>query len=245
MTGLAVALLAAASWAVAGDASSAATTKIINLPSYTLHKGDTVLVSVGIWPYFLNNGLTDPNSMFPDTLVVTASGEDSGNCQNQLVLGQFICVNYRFRCMIALPSTPINDPSPMYLIDLYAEALGKPDDPKGTCYASQGFSVNGESSLTLLAFVAAERHLYSQDIQATRGLIQYLSGGSTAMQTNGTCITFAFQFNPRPEDPQTFTVGGFGSKIGLKGSFSSSMNSEDYPNPQSGTLVSVSIRPAQ
>jgi hypothetical protein len=132
----------------------------------------------------------------------------------------------------------------MYLIDLYAEALAKPDDPKGTCYASQALSAAGKPILALQAFVAAERHLYNQDIQATRGLIQFLSGGSAAMQTNGTCITFAFQFNPRPADPQTFTIRGFASQIGLKGAFSSSMNSESYPTPQTGSVVHVSVRPA-
>jgi hypothetical protein len=247
MTGLAVALLAAASCAVAGDASSAATNSIVNRPSYTLHKGDTVLVNVGIWPYFTANGLTDPNSMFPDTLTITASGEGHGDCQNVPVPfpPYLICGNYRFRCMAALPGTPISDATMMYLVDMNAEALAKPDDPKGTCYASQSFSSNGKSILALLAFVAAERHLFGQDIQATRGLIQFLSGGSAGMQPNGTSITFAFQFNPRPTDPQTFTIGGVGSQIGLKDAFSTSMNSEGYPSPETGAVVSVSVRRAQ
>jgi hypothetical protein len=246
MTRLALALLAAASCAVGGDASSAATINdITNRPNYTLHKGDAVLVNVGIWPYFSENGLTDPNSIFPDTLVITASGEGHGDCQNQFVLGQLICVNYRFRCMAVLPGTPINDATAVYLVDMNAEALANPNDPKGTCYASQSYSSSGKSILTLLAFVAAERQVFTQDIQATRGLIQFLSGGSAAMQPNGTWITFAFQFNPRPTDPQSFTVGGFASKVGVKGAFTTSMNSESYPNPQTGSVVSVSVKRAQ
>ncbi len=247
ITAFALVLLAAGCRALGADTSSAAqgTTDITNLPSYTLHKGDTVLVQVGIWPYFSLNGLTDPNSMFPDTLVITGSGEDPGDCRNEFVLGQPICANYRFRCMTAVPRSPVNDPAHLYLIDMYAEALGRPGDPKGTCYASEVLSADGTSSLMLLAFVAAERELYSQDIQATRGLIQFLAGGSAGMQPGGTSMTFEFEFNPRPTDPQTFTFAGFKSGVGMRQAFTTSMNSEWYPNPQAGKVLNVFVKPAK
>src|SRR5438067_1774357 len=82
--------------------------------------------------------------------------------------------------------------------------------------------------------VAAERQLYSQDIQATRGLIELLAGGSAALQPDSKGITFAFQFNPRPTDPQTFTIAGYDASVPVKQAFATSINSEWYPNPQAG-----------
>jgi len=246
MTRLAVALLAAASCTVAADVSASVTTNITNLPEYMLHKGDTVLVKVGIWPYFSENGLTDPNSMFPDNLFVEVVGEDHGDCQNVFVpLPPFlICGNYRFRCMAAVPSTPINDAERLYLVDLNAQLLNRSGDPKGTCYAAQA-PINGTPSLMLVAFVFAEREIGRQDKQATRGLIEFLSGGSAAIQPDGTGMTFAFQFNPRPTDPQTFTIGGTGPNILVKQAFTALMNSQRYSTMRAGDIVSVVLKPAQ
>ena len=242
MTGLAVTLLAAASCAIAADVSSAATTDITNDQSYTLHKGDIVLVNVGIWRYFTKNGLTDPNSMFPDTMYVMAAGEDHGECQNVPVPPPtyLICGNYRFRCMLAVPNTPINDPARLYLVDPNAQFLNRSGDPKGTCYAAQD-TANG--TLILVALVLAEREVFGGNNQATRGLIEFLSGGATALPPGGTGMTFAFQFNPGPTDPPTFTIGG--PNIGVKQAFTVWMNSELYTKRREGVIVSVLLKPAE
>ena len=108
-------------------------------------------------------------------------GEDHGDCLNQFVMGQPVCVNYRFRCMAAIPGTPVTDPGRIYLVDLYAEALAKPDDPKGTCYASQVLSETGSSSLMLLAFVAAALLVVSSlsVVAAAGGTIAYVVPAGT------------------------------------------------------------------
>jgi hypothetical protein len=210
-----------------------------------MHKGDVVLVQVGIWPYFSENRLTDPNSMFPDTLTVTASGDDHGDCRNELVIGQPICVNYRFRCMAAIPASPVTDNDRIYLVDPNAEVLNRPGDPKGTCYASPVLTTSNVSTLSLLAFVAAERQLFAQDIQATRGLIQFLAGGSAAMQPGGTTMTLEFEFNPRDNDPQSFTIRNAQANSRVKDAFSTSMNSESYPTSQAGQVLNVTVNPGQ
>jgi hypothetical protein len=237
----------AATCTLAADVSSAAaaTTNIGNLPSYTMKKGDTALVKVGIWPYFTANGLTDPNSMFPDNVQFTASGQDHGDCRNEFVLGQPICANYRFRCMAAIPDSPVNEFARIFLVDLNAEALNAPGDPQGTCYASEMLMPNGRSTLVLHAFIAAERQRFAQDIQATRGLIEFLAGGSAALLPNSAGITFVVQFNPRPTDPQTFTIAGFDANIRVKQAFSVSMNSEWYPNLESGQTLGVWVNRAK